>query len=594
MIDSLKETTLQNRNIFFFFTSILLCVSANIHDLSWWYNYDRFIDPWMYWGTAQNFEYYEYHFGDTYYFRRWTSTFPVYLSQLFFSAGTAKFLLANFTLFVSLFLILKICEKIFLDRVTGIFVCIIFILTDYLLYAVQMLHVTYISLIIGLFSLYFLIKFIEDGSIIRIDKIFFIFFISMLLLISFPFFGWLSGAFAGTIYFINVLKFNKNFIKEFILISALYLSALFLVLSLDILVGMLFDREWQNILSYSLNIGAGFQADDSAWRSTFGKFNPKAFTLPTMQWSYIYMSLIIFYFFNLGKIKYENRALNAFAILILFTFILYFGVSLIRDPIKIVTDHAALFLHLFLIMAIPFYVYNFKERSKIIIYLVCIVFALSSHTYFNQINERIIFGLLLIAISLFIIFIRKLSIKKLNKIKVIFISVSSILLLFFATGIFAHVKKSYTREFAIFHFDVLSKDVRDNLVSERMFPINLKKIEELDQLSFEIKDLTKFNGKYYVWVQDNREYIGWSPLVSSLYGFYGSLTPANLGVKAKCNHLWFMNNKPNSVLVVFGHESSEESLMAINEISDHCQNTKFIPVDLGFKVGYSFLLEEYE
>ena len=63
----------------FFLSSIIFFLSADFIYIDWFAINPYFIDPFLYWGTGEVFQYIKFHFSDTYYFRRCTITFINYL-----------------------------------------------------------------------------------------------------------------------------------------------------------------------------------------------------------------------------------------------------------------------------------------------------------------------------------------------------------------------------------------------------------------------------------------------------------------------------------------------------------------------------------
>ena len=58
-------------NKLFLLSSTLFCFLINLYDPTWFLDSFRSIDPWLYYGTGEYFEYLKIHLSDTYYFRRW-------------------------------------------------------------------------------------------------------------------------------------------------------------------------------------------------------------------------------------------------------------------------------------------------------------------------------------------------------------------------------------------------------------------------------------------------------------------------------------------------------------------------------------------
>lgn len=102
MIKKLEKIFTNEKNIFYFYFSLFLVLFVNSTQSGWWIEFIM-IDPWMYWGTSQNFDYFLAHFPDTYYFRRWTLIYPFIALQWILSPGISYFFIANLSLFFTSF-----------------------------------------------------------------------------------------------------------------------------------------------------------------------------------------------------------------------------------------------------------------------------------------------------------------------------------------------------------------------------------------------------------------------------------------------------------------------------------------------------------
>ena len=177
MNNLLSEIFLGKKYRTFVLFSLILIILKNYFYPVWWIFIGAGeIDKWIYFGTAQNLEYFKEHFNDTYYFRRWVSILPIYLLQLFLDANSTLFILFHLSMFFSVILLLKITNLIFNENLTGYLLCIfLFLFSKYVTLQIVSMHATYIAI-----PLYLLIlkNLIEDFQlkILNFKKIFFIFF----------------------------------------------------------------------------------------------------------------------------------------------------------------------------------------------------------------------------------------------------------------------------------------------------------------------------------------------------------------------------------------------------------------------------------
>ena len=72
--------------IFILFSLILIILKNYFYPVWWIQIVTNEIDKWLYFGSAQNLDYFKEHFNDTYYLRRWVSIFPIFFLQLFIDA----------------------------------------------------------------------------------------------------------------------------------------------------------------------------------------------------------------------------------------------------------------------------------------------------------------------------------------------------------------------------------------------------------------------------------------------------------------------------------------------------------------------------
>ena len=156
-----------NNKLYLLGLALILLFIINICNSTWWANGYGVIDPFLYWGTSQNYEYFKYHFSDTYYFRRWTLIYPPIFLQYFFEAGVAKYLLANLYLFIVLLLTLKICKDLFGDYASGLFVCVTMGFDLNILMFVQMEHVTNITFLTTIITFSYLFTVINSNNFIK-------------------------------------------------------------------------------------------------------------------------------------------------------------------------------------------------------------------------------------------------------------------------------------------------------------------------------------------------------------------------------------------------------------------------------------------
>ena len=150
-----KKLIISNENIFLFFLSALILISINYFDPVWFIDSFDMVDPWLYYGTGEYFDYIKKHLYDTYYFRRWTINLGNLIFSTIFGPFYGMFVLKSLIFFFGLFFIQKIIYKISSKSYLVIFILTLipFLFHEKLLGAVGTSYVP--SLTFLLFSIYF-------------------------------------------------------------------------------------------------------------------------------------------------------------------------------------------------------------------------------------------------------------------------------------------------------------------------------------------------------------------------------------------------------------------------------------------------------
>ena len=221
------------------------------------------VDPWIYWGSAENLEYVKKNFSDTYYFRRWTLTLPNYLFQHVFSPLHAQFVLRSLLL---LGVLLAIAVAVWIATKSVVIVA----LTSFTLcsneYMIHLVGESYnegtgvllVSAGVGL-----IVWSINQ----RLRRQAFLYgaagFLFGLAMISYQFTAYIFPP----IFLVAALhRFELSWMhslrRQFFL--AVYAIGGFTsALMMDLYVGRLLGTPWGNLLTYSLRVGNGLRSQNS-------------------------------------------------------------------------------------------------------------------------------------------------------------------------------------------------------------------------------------------------------------------------------------------------------------------------------------------
>lgn len=117
----IEQSRVARASLFSAFASFLVVVSTILNP-TWFITGKGQIDPWLYWGTGEIMEYAAEHFSLTYYFRRWTLTFPNFIFQNLFPPIEAQLFLRSLILFAILVLASALVYSLSKSFVSAFFV----------------------------------------------------------------------------------------------------------------------------------------------------------------------------------------------------------------------------------------------------------------------------------------------------------------------------------------------------------------------------------------------------------------------------------------------------------------------------------------
>ncbi len=596
-----------NNKLFLVSLAFILLFIINIFHSTWWVNGPNVIDPFIYWGTSQNYEYFKYHFSDSYYFRRWMLIYPLIFMQYFFDAGVAKFLLANLFLFVVLLLVLKICKDLFGDYASGIFVCVVMGFNQYILNVIQMEHVTNISVLITIITFSYLFTVIDTNNFIHRKHMFFLFLLSQSLIISFPLFIFFSVSLAGTFWLMNSFYFQKNIFKEFLFITLLFSASLISIILFDLIVFKIQGINLENIISFSLGVQSGFQLEGSSWKTTFTSLQFERFIHRGTGWVYALTSIVlVFYFILKNEIKDRDKLLKitSLILILIFLFIYYFVFTFFRDIPRSIYMHPSIFLYLIWVITLPIVVININNYAKILIFSIsfCLIF-IADPVMENYVSRSYIGITVLLLVGIYVFLLRNNSVSEELYLKEIML----LIVLVTATLMWAWNHKSFMDTPTLFYpkQNIFKEQQRTEMIEKRKYPINFNDMESLSEYSDELKEITKYIGYHRIFIVDLRpSKYEWSLLESAMYGMWSMIHPrlnkiyndkvknndlSRLDCALLSNQIYWMESFNNPIIVIFGTETISESKEFLQDITSHCEINYEVSLSSSeFKIGHAF------
>jgi hypothetical protein len=525
-------------NIFFFLTAILFFLIADFTYINWFAIPSHFIDPWLYWGTGEVFQYIKLHFSDTYYFRRWTINLINYLFSSIFETYSSIYYKNSFlliiNLFISILLIYRLTKSFFLSLIFLFF----FLPFHYYFYSIggnytQATGIFFINLII-LSTFLFNIKY----------KYKYFFYLGLIIFCALVTYQWLIYTIFSITFFWIIINhkffFSLNIKNIFLIILSIFFG-LFLGILLEYIISWTLGVKWQNFFSYSYSVGRALMIQSKNYGLKF--YTSYIF----QQYSFImisfFLSLILF------RISIFNKTINylAFSILLLLQTVIH-----LLDPITNANSTFVMQTNFYLfvfclfgiILLLDFIISDYKILSKIFIVSFIFIISLLISKYINVSNL-----FLYINFFLLILFFISLLISKIRIFKFLLIPI-------FLTIYVLLINNSYY--------------YGRTLVSEDDFKI------KINNLSSEIKASTKKAIQYdplkprRLWILDNRPHPGWSNNISSLYGLYSAIAVGYNANAVNCKQIDWILMFPNSVLVTYGFDTEINSLDRLTELFKPC------------------------
>ena len=546
MASSILNNFINNK--YFLFLTIIIVLFKNFFFPGWWLQIGG-IDQWLYWGSAQNLEYYKSHFSDTYYFRRWISIYPFYIFQKIFTPGNTWFFLSNLSLFVTLYIFLKIVFRFTNDHYVGFFSALFIIFNSYISQRISSAHVTMIALPFFLILFEYCLNIFGKNQFTT-KEIFFFFIAAGLLLITYQ--GYLKLIFVFYLIFL-IRIFNNNKLKGIYKFHLILFFSLLTVTFFDYIIGQLTGAKWENIITYSLKTAISLKQ-----HAIWGAMDYFIFELPYGTLFYVTISSLIILI-----IKKENE--NDYKI----NFIYLYNLLVI--------------LLFYLPELVSFNKHHFHKHAFILIYISSLINTIFLFRYLNIFLKFL--TLIIILVLHFFLLKYNLNIENLHKLFIL--SLFIILSLYFLKiNILNH--KNISIILIIFSLTLSLVEISNKggvRLKNSSWPDHHYKISFLNELSADVKEITKYNSSYRIWLLDRREHINNNFLARSLYYQYSQLDPKEVSV---CAQLKWMSLFNNSVLLILGFEEHNKALLELEKLTINCNIKKIIKLDLKYKNAFAF------
>jgi len=506
----------------------------------WYLISPAFIDNWIYWGTGESKKYTEHFFSDTYYFRRWTVIFP-YLAANWLSIDGVLALaviasLQLWSLSVASFWLLMAATK---ERITIAAVGTMVITAN----PATIVHIGNGYHTWG--SLFFLVVALALAFSSRTQRVGDIFrvlagFSAGLSMISYSLMGLYLPVLVGALV-AGYLRQNHNFRRPFwISLCSLGLGFAFAVV-LDLMVGLLYGQGWPDFVTYSLSVGSGL-AESGDW----GIDASSLFTLLlTSGFSPLPMLVLCSSGAALLWISGSRSSLVRLVPGAWVTFAAFFGMSFLGgNPLFVTHFSVVLFFVLSLLSVLM--IDNVLEGID-----------LKNHRSLSFAGVSLVGVLLLSPVSLpsavtwavvllLIVGGTLLALKKrIKDAEPVRSPLTSILILSLSLGVvFTTVSTSLTMSGGQGFILPPGFDSASNF---------MKQVERDVTLINEVHEETDAR----VWIQDNREWPGWSPVISSFYGLYSAVSVVRNPETLDCSQVKWILDRGKAAIVVFDDDNEE-------------------------------------
>lgn len=525
---------------------------ANLVFPNWTYISLGFIDNWLYWGTGESFAYISEWFSLTYYFRRWTLTAPyILLNLLGIQGATALIFLANTQLAILAFITGAYVQSLVGKRLTAISISAVALLTPGIVLSVGNGYYTAAVLIFSVGTLLALRIAFHSGR----ERIF-MFFSGLLfvfalisyqgLILSVPIFFAMWWAEARARQAPGGLRLH---------LQALWVSfGAVLAVIVDWSMGFLLSNGWPDLVSYSISTSVGL-AESGDWGIA-----PTMFLQALLVSGWTQIPLMITGTASLFLLpKDQRRSVVPVAIGVFGAFALHVVASLLGgNPLFVHSVVLFQFLQT-LLLGVLFGRVISTRHSQIWVRLTLVVLIFSA----LLIAANVTFPVGVIWLSAAAAFLVVTSRRKANHFP------------FSDSGLAA------TTLFVGLIFAIVAAGTSKHVGSGQNFSLPAP-VNSPEELYSEIEDDLRFANlvtgatQARIWIQDNRDWPGWSPITSSLYGLYSAVSVQAFPNELDCGQVGWILSQDYSVILVFDNRSASEVLNEIEMLFRGCDpSTRF-------------------
>jgi hypothetical protein len=529
------------RSILFLTISILSAIFVTNSKPAWFFTGKGQIDPWLYWGTGEVFDYTAEHFHLTYYFRRWTLTFPNLIIQNSLPPFEAQFVLRHAILIAVLFLSASLVFILSSSFAASLFAILAISSSTYFISPIGQTYHEGTGLVLFL-GLALLVSRVIATAVVPKVLVVLTGVVFGLLLVTYQYgiFWFFSMAISA------LAIWGSKWIDKLKQLFFPFLAGFVAVDAIDFAIGSFFGY-WPELVSYTLLTGEGIRGS--------GSFAPDIENFVTnFLWNennFIF-PLLVFGFLGLSGKSVHARWFSFFMLTLGGTYLLlpFFGIygpEILHTAIygMIITLIGALSavsraFDSVVNQSLPKIV---SESLKLGIFLVCYSLA----TYSESSTWLTLVSVAVLGLSL--IYIRR---KLMPKLKqsifgpgLTLLSVSALTVAFLAQGLPYYSYSSFSQ-------------------AEREQQILTAK-HKISSLSSEVRTLSAFalENRFRIFILDNRPHEGWSETISAFYGMYSSISEGYPAPPVDCNRLAYsvsMEN-PRFILMHQGDPSVSREFM---------------------------------
>lgn len=510
---------------------------ASFRSEDWWLISPAFIDNWIYWGTGQSFGYVREFFSDTYYFRRWPVTFPYLLANLVGLDGALGLMvLASAqlaTLVVAIYFLFRVAvsSRVFSAAAT---------------FALLASPATSAHIGNGYYTwpaLFFLVVGLTCAIIPVASR--------LARLVSLFLAGLLGGvsviSYAMMVVFLPALM-SATLSKKWppgtsllrrgrdtlLLVGVGGLSSIVL----DWIVGRLIGATWENFVFSTVETGTGL-ANSGDWGTSVNELVVNFFSSPMSPLPIFFLGTMLFlYSYRLGRLPLGAAV---YAGLSFGPFLLLLVISNMGGNPFFTTHFAVVFFFMVSVASIVVLgdAYNqTKDNAWAFIALTPVALITATILQRQELSPLLAWGLTLILILVLVFgLLRASSHRRLKKLRETKLDRA---LVFFTALVLGAL--------------IASQSYALSRAQGFQLPENFKSSEEfMATVEADLQHLRMIHEQTAgrLWIQDNRPWPGWSPVISSLYGLYSAVSVEREPVSLDCKQVaWILDQAPSTVVQI--------------------------------------------